>query len=393
MPTLRGWALSGGSVALILLWYAFGDIELLLAAIFILLLQIGALIYVRLRKPALEIGRRLGSATVHDGDTTTITLVMDNQSKRGATYLTIDDNINNLGTARFECSKLAAGDQSTATYRVTCRPRGVYRVGPTEVTNGDPFGLAQVRLISGPVDRIVVYPAVEELSGFPIVRGQDPAMQASRPEHARRGGEDFYTLREYQRGDDLRRVHWPSSARTDELMIRQLETPWQSRALVLLDVRDQSYESAAAFEKAVSGAATIVTHLVSSGFDADLWAGDAEPIDATRYGSAMERLALVQPDAKIDIEAVAARIRQKGGGGALVIVTGIADRGLLSVQRLLTNDYPTTVLLTASESTSQTLVGFHRFGVATVSITPDQMWAPAWLTAMKRTWSTTRSAV
>jgi uncharacterized protein (DUF58 family) len=183
-------------------------------------------------------------------------------------------------------------------------------------------------------------------------------------------------------------VHWPSSARTDELMIRQLETPWQSRALVLLDVRTSSYESQDAFEKAVSGAATVVTHLIGAGFDADLWAGDADPIDARRYSSAMERLALVQPDSSIDIEAVAGRIRQKGGGGALVIITGVADRSLLSVQQLLAGDYPTTVLMTASASTSQTLVGFHRMGVATVSVAPDGVWAPAWMTAMGNPWTT-----
>lgn len=391
MPTVRGWALAGSGVALIILWYAFGDLELLLAATFVLMLQIGALAYVRTRKPKLSIGRRLGSATVHDGETTTISLLVTNEGKYAAANLTIDDNINNLGTASFECSRIPGGEQATATYRVTCRPRGVYRVGPTEVHRGDPFGLARTKVGTGPVDRIVVYPAVEPLTGFPIVRGQDPAMQASRPEHARRGGEDFYTLREYQRGDDLRRVHWPSSARTDELMIRQLETPWQSRALVLLDVRSNSYESGAAFEKAVSGAATIVTHLVTSGFDADLWAGDAEPLDASRYSSVMERLALVQPDSAIDIEAVATRIRQKGGGGALVIVTGVADRALLSVQQLLSRDYPTTVLMSASTTTSQTLVGFHRLGVTTISVAPDEPWAPVWLLGID-TWSATRSA-
>lgn len=393
MPTVRGWALTGSGVALLILWYAFGDSELLLAAIFVLLLQAGGLAYVRLRKPKLDIGRRLGSATVHDGDTTTITLLVTNEGRRAAGNLTIDDNINNLGTATFECARIDGGEHTTATYRVTCRPRGVYRVGPTEIRISDPFSLASTRVATGPVDRIVVYPKVEDLTSFPIVRGQDPAMQASRPEHSRRGGEDFYTLREYQRGDDLRRVHWPSSARTDELMIRQLETPWQSRALVLLDVRADSYESNLAFEKAVSGAATIVTHLVSSGFDADLWAGDADPIDAARYRSAMERLALVQPDPAIDIEAVATRIRQKGGGGALIIVTGVADRSLLSVQQLLARDYPTTVLMSASASTSQTLVGFHRLGVTTVSVAPDERWAPAWLNGMKKTWSVTHSAV
>lgn len=388
MPTLRGWALSGAALALIILWYALGETELLLTGLFLLIAQLVALAYVRSRKPELEVSRRLGSATVHDGESTTVTLLVDNVSKHGVSYLTIQDDVNRLGVATFEVARLKKRESTTATYRVTCRPRGVYRVGPTTVKANDPLGLAEMSAGTGPMDRIVVYPAIEELTGFPIIRGQDPAMQASRPEHSRRGGEDFYTLREYQRGDDLRRVHWPSSAKTDELMIRQLETPWQSRALVLLDVRSASYESQDAFEKAVSGAATIVTHLVGSGFDADLWAGDAEPIDASRYASAMERLALVQPNPAIDIEAVAGRIRQKGGGGALVIVTGIADRSLLSVQQLLTRDYPTTVLMSASQSTSQTLVGFHRMGVTTVSIRPDEPWAPAWMTSMRSSWTT-----
>ncbi len=388
MPTLRGWALSGAGLALLLLWYALGEVELLLTGVILLIAQAVALIYVRNRRPQLEVNRRLGSSTVHDGETTTVTLLVENLSRHSISHLTIEDDVNRLGVATFEVARLKKRESTTATYRVTCRPRGVYRVGPTNVRTNDPLGLAEMSVGTGPVDRIVVYPAVEELTGFPIVRGQDPAMQASRPEHSRRGGEDFYTLREYQQGDDLRRVHWPSSARTDQLMIRQLETPWQSRALVLLDVRNSSYESQDAFEKAVSGAATIVTHLIGAGFDADLWAGDAEPIDATRYTSAMERLALVQPDPAIDIGAVAARIRQKGGGGALVIVTGIADRSLLNVQQLLAGDYPTTVLMTASASTSQTLVGFHRMGVATVSVAPDEVWAPAWMTAMRNSWTT-----
>lgn len=388
MPTLRGWALSGAGLALIVLWYALGEAELLLTGLFVIIAQTVALIYVRSRKPDLEISRRLGSSTVHDGETTSVTLFVENRSNHSIGYLTIADDVNKLGVATFEVARLKRNDTTTATYRVTCRPRGVYRVGPTTVRATDPLGLAEFSAGTGPTDRIVVYPTVEELSGFPISRGQDPAMQASRPEHSTRGGEDFYTLREYQRGDDLRRVHWPSSAKTDELMIRQLETPWQSRALVLLDVRTGSYETVDAFERAVSGAATVVTHLVGSGFDADLWAGDAEPIDASRYSSAMERLALVQPDSTIDIQAVAGRIHQKGGGGALVIVTGVADRPLLGVQQLLARDYPTTVLMTASESTSQTLVSFHRAGVATVSVAPDQPWAPAWMVSMRNSWTT-----
>ncbi len=152
---------------------------------------------------------------------------------------------------------LPAGETYTAGYRILAKPRGVYRVGPVRVSVADPLHLA-----ASDTDR----PAMPTGSSstrrssnsraFPLVRGLNPALHATRPEFSHRGGEDFFTLREYRIGDDLRRVHWPSTAKRDELMIRQLETPWQSRALVLLDVRRTSYENRAAFERAVSGAAS-----------------------------------------------------------------------------------------------------------------------------------------
>ncbi len=386
MLTIRGWALLGAGLAIVLLWYLLGDPELLLTGVFLTLVAGIALLYVRLHRPHLSVGRRLGSTTVHNGDTTSVTLILTNRGERPLRNISLADEVQGLGLASFEMAGLTPDQTASATYRVTCRPRGIYEVGPATVTTRDPLGLAELPAQPGPIDRIVVYPTVEDLTGFPMTRGQDPAINASRPEHSQRGGEDFYTLREYQRGDDLRRIHWPSSAKTEELMIRQLETPWQSRALVLLDVRQSVYESSDAFETAVSGAASVVTHLVRSGFDADLWAGDANIIDASRYSAAMERLALVEPDPLIDITAVASRIRQTGGGGALVLVSGLPDRELLGVQQLLSNDYRTTLLMGASSTTPQTLIGFHRMGVATITVTPGSDWADEWAQAMRNAW-------
>lgn len=387
MPTLRGWALLGAGLALVVLWFLFGDQELLLAGTLLAGAEIAALIYVRFHSPDIAIGRRLASTAVHNGDTTTVTLLLRNNAKRTLRHVEVQDEVERLGTALFEVASLTSDETVSATYRVTCRPRGVYAVGPATATSGDPLGLAEAAALDGPMDRLVVYPTVEDLRGFPVVRGQDPAMAASRPEHSQRGGEDFYTLREYQRGDDLRRVHWPYSAKKEELMIRQLETPWQSRALVLLDVRPKVYESSDAFERAVSGAASVVTHLVRSGFDADLWAGDARALDASRYAVTMERLALVQPDPTIDIGAVASRIRQRAGGGALILVTGTADRELLGVQQLLSSDYRSTLLMGASSTTAQALVGFHRMGVGTVTVRPDEDWAPKWMNVLGSQWN------
>lgn len=386
MPTTRGWALLGAGLALIVLWWLLGDEELLLVAAFSILgigLAVG---YVQVRQPDLRIGRRLGSTAVHNGDTVQITLSLHNPGRRPIRNLAITDVVEHLGVASFEVSGVDDASTITATYRVICRPRGVYRVGPATATASDPLGLAELPAPDGPVDQLVVYPTVEILEGFPVVRGQDPSMAASRPEHSQRGGEDFYTLREYQRGDDLRRVHWPSSAKTEQLMIRQLETPWQSRALVMLDVRSRVYESLDAFETAVSGAASVVTHLVKSGFDADLWAGDPHAIDASRYGAAMEKLALVSTSDSIDLESVATQIRQRGGGGALVIVTGTADRTLISVQQLLARDYPTSLLLGVASTTPQTLAGFHRLGVTTLTVEPGGSWGEKWMTSIGDTW-------
>ena len=388
MLTLRGWALLGAGSALLLLWFAFGDPELLLGGALILIAQVLSLIIVRVRRPTISIGRRLGSANVHDGDTTTVTLIISNLTNRSAANLTVEDDVNRLGVATFEAAKMGKAETTTATYRVTCRPRGIYRVGPTVVRSSDPLGLAEYRTLTGPIDRIVVYPAVEDLSGFPIVMGQDPSMQASQPKHISEGGEDFYTLQEYHEGDDLRRVHWPSSAKTGNLQIRQLESPWRPRALVLLDTRSGVYASKDAFERAVSGAASVVTHLVRSGFDTDLCAGDAEAIDTARYRSAMEKLALVTLDPVIDVMAAASRIRKRGRGGALVLVTGIADGSLLSVNQHLSADYPTTVLMTVSNTAAQPPTDFQRTSMTTVSIRPDEPWAPAWIVAMRSPWAT-----
>jgi hypothetical protein len=71
----------------------------------------------------------------------------------------------------------------------------------------------------------------------------------------------------------------------------------------------------------------------------------------------------------------------------LVLVTGVADRTLLKVQQLLSSQYRSTMLMGATSTTSQTLIGFHRLGVTSVIVDPDQEWAETWLTAMKSSWT------
>ncbi len=386
MLTERGWAVLGAGGAGLALWIGFGEVELLVTGV-LLALGVGvAALWSRSGAPRVELIRRLTPDAVHEGDQATVEVVVANRRRRSLTGVVLRDSVGSLGTATFEVGRIRPGETVHARYHIICRPRGVYEVGPAEIVVTDPMGLTELGGPTGPKDRLVVYPAVEELTGFPLVRGRDPAVHASRPEFSHRGGEDFFTLREYQTGDDLRRVHWPSSAKRDELMIRQLETPWQARALVLLDLRARAYENDACFEKAVRGAASVFRHLATSGFDAELWAGGTTTVASDHYAVAMERLAAARPFPRLDLRTVAANIGRTGRGGALFLVSGIPDHDLLGVHQALARDYRSTILLSATETETSSTLSFQRAGVLTVTVRPTDSWSEAWMMTTNRTW-------
>jgi uncharacterized protein (DUF58 family) len=112
-------------------------------------------------------------------------------------------------------------------------------------------------------------------------------------------GDEFLTLREYELGDDLRRVHWRSTARaTGELMIRQNEARWRSRAAVVLDVHPEAHDPES-FEAAVEAVASIVTRLVRLQRRVEVYtsAGEFLGTGGDPRHDVIDRLATVEPNA------------------------------------------------------------------------------------------------
>ncbi|MGI9641637.1 MAG: DUF58 domain-containing protein, partial [Acidimicrobiia bacterium] len=206
------------------------------------------------------------------------------------------------------------------------------------------------------------------------------------------GGEDFFTLREYHQGDDLRKVHWPSSAKRDELMIKQLEMPWQSRAFIVLDPRVEPHESAESFEQAVRGAASTLRHLFRRGYTPTVWAGHGDGTlvsNAEAYRKAMEELATITPARSLDLQSLIGRLRRSGmAGGVLVMVTGRPDDADLASFQLLGQDFYRTVVLSVSNGDDEAVVGFARLGAMVVRTRPEGTWAESWREAMEHGWST-----
>jgi uncharacterized protein (DUF58 family) len=372
------------------LWIGFGEQLLIAAALFLLVAVVFGILYVRSSAPRARLTRRIAPLQVHDGERAIVELSL--VSSRRLYAAIVEDVVHSLGTASFVAERVDEQEPMTARYEVLCKPRGVYKVGPAVLRVRDPMALAESLSTGRRADRLVVYPQVEDLRGLPVVRGQDPNVNSARANFSHSRGDDFFTLREYQLGDDLRRVHWPASAHRDELMIKQLEMPWQSRALVLLDVRAQAYATPESFEHAVRGAASVVRHLYRQGFSPTLWSGQARSVtisNSQAYDLGMEGLATVQPNQEIDLAATIGRLRREGmAGGALVLVTGVLDSGGVSVFKTLGRDYYKTIVMTVSERENDSLHQVQRAGAVAVTSGPASKWAPAWRDAMEKTWST-----
>jgi uncharacterized protein (DUF58 family) len=390
MPTVRGWAALGAALALGVLWAAFGEPLLLAAGAFLLSAVAFGVLYVRQAAPNVTVARQISPQQVQDGDRALVTVEL--VSARPLSHAHITDRIEGLGTADFVADEVSPRDPLIGRYEVLCRPRGVYRVGPTDVRVRDPFGLAESGGRSGRVDRLVVFPATEPLRGLPVVRGQDPNVATARTHFSQTGGEDFFTMREYHQGDDLRRVHWPTSAKRDQLMIRQLEMPWQSRALLLLDINGDCYPTPETFEHAVRGAASAVHHLFASGFSPTLWSGRADPTTVSSgdtYALVMEELATVMPSPGLDLRHAVARLRQRtAGGGALVLITGSPSDAHLALYQAIGRDFVRTIVLAVTDEGNEALARFRQAGVVTVVAPRGASWATAWQEALEHSWST-----
>ena len=157
-----------------------------------------------------------------------------------------------LGEAheRFGIPMLAPGQSKQTDIEFTTVSRAVLTVGPLNIRKGDPFGL--VRHEKALAERITVYihPNIARLNTLNAGVARDLEGQPS--------GQivdadlDFYGLREYEPGDDVRNVHWLSSAKTGTLMIRQYEATRRTDTSMTLDVNPQDYVSQEEFEMAVS---------------------------------------------------------------------------------------------------------------------------------------------
>jgi uncharacterized protein (DUF58 family) len=197
-----------------------------------------------------------------------------------------------------------------AAYRIEHAPRGRYRFTGAEVSIEDPFGLSSHQQALPDTGTLVVYPRLTRLETLFSERGLR-SHGGGRMLLRRPAGFELHSVREYQDGESLRRVHWPSTARRQQLMVKELEDAPRDEVVVVLDAQagfGAGTPPDSSFDAQVRIAGSILWTHARRGRNARLLVTSvgAEPLAVRAYerdwARAMETLAAAEQDGRRPLE-------------------------------------------------------------------------------------------
>jgi uncharacterized protein (DUF58 family) len=275
--TDRGrWILALGGGIYLAAW-AFGSEALYPIALGLVLAVAAAALWVRYLRRPMQLRRKLGKGERLAGDDVTVSVELDEEGVVPSGALVLRERIARLGER--ETPLVRRHGRLRGRYTLRRVPRGRYPVEQAEIVIEDPFGLERVSVDLPTGAAILVYPRLVDLdrlfseSGARTPEGRRLLMR-------RPTGFDLHSVREYEQGESLRRVHWPSTARRGQLMVKELEDSPRDETAVLLDA-DSSVvvgePSDSSFELAVRAAGSILKSHASRGRRAALLVNGARP--------------------------------------------------------------------------------------------------------------------
>jgi uncharacterized protein (DUF58 family) len=330
--TLRGRCTLAAGVTAALSGLGLKEADLLRLGLLLLALPLLAALFVVRTRFRLTCTRRLEPARLAAGSRARAVLRIENVSRLPTGLLLIEDTIPYLlgGRPRVVVERLAPRRPIDVGYHINGEARGRYKVGPLTVRLLDPFGLCELPRAFNTVDTLVVTPHVETLPDSTL-RGEWGGAGQSTNRAVSTHGDDDVATREYRHGDDLRRVHWRTTARRGELTVRREEQPWESRAAVLLDARLVAHRGegpASSLEWAISAAASVSRHLAGRGFDVRLVTDTGGDVSSSALGASgfdgamLDVLAALSPSTGQSLHVGVESTRRAGGQGLLVAIVG-----------------------------------------------------------------------
>ncbi|CAN5911390.1 hypothetical protein BH23ACT10_BH23ACT10_19980 [soil metagenome] len=337
MLTGRGVALGGLAVLAWALGRFLGVDELYVVSGAAAAMIVLAVVATRVSSTRIAVRRRTATPHAQHGARIPIELALRNDGRLPASLLLVEDRRPpGIGVdadddgARVVVQGLRPRQVADLEWHAIGYRRGRYTIGPVRIRLRDPFGLAERSRRYKGTDEVVVFPPIERLSNVGM-RGIRHGMDSSAARRVFHRGDEFHTMRTYVVGDDLRHVHWPSTAHHGTLMVRQHELPWQASAVVYVDGRAHLHRGTAdrsTFERAVSVGASVLVHLHHQRYDVRLVSvdgADATPRAGGHLEEAMTQLAELRPATDRSPLAPLAATENLGNGVLVAVVRPPAD--------------------------------------------------------------------
>ena len=265
--------------------------------------------------------------------------------------------------------------------RTPCTMRGKFSLGPATLVSGDPFGIFRLERKVPGSSEVLVYPQTTALPGFSLPSAELPGGQdvKSRTYHVT---PNVASIREYQPGDSFNRIHWRSTARSGQLMVKEFELDPTAEIYLVLDMQERVQQhlldEAAPSRRAAAGsrpvrelriaesteeygvlaAASIARHMLEQNRTVGLvsWGQHREVLPAERESrqlfKMLEALAVLRAHGAQPLaEVLAAESVRFGRNCTLVIITASLDeRWVVSLQQLLYRGVRAVVLLIDPQS-------------------------------------------
>ncbi|MFD1826589.1 MULTISPECIES: DUF58 domain-containing protein [Mumia] len=305
-----------------------------------LALPLVAVLVVARSRSTVSAFREVTPPRVPAGTDVEVALQVDGGGHGASGTLLLEDQLPDALGGRRRFSVVSRGSQwhCLVRYGVTPRRRGFHAIGPLTVRVGDPFGFLSVGRTFHATTPLVVTPTVH-----PLGRMWAGGVGAERGDHRVRlgaiGRPDDASVREYRTGDDLRRIHWRTTARTGELMVRREEEGRHADVTVFLDTRRDVHRPGkdGTFEWAVSAAASVAAHFSGNGWDVRLATDTTDSHDSApdELGLILDELAAVRTSARRTTALVPADVLASRGT-VVAIVTGADPEALDHLDRCST---------------------------------------------------------
>ncbi|MFI0349013.1 DUF58 domain-containing protein [Actinomadura sp. 9N407] len=332
MLTPLGWGTAVVSASLYAAGWWLGYPEPAMLAVAGLVAVAGALLW-SLPSPKLDVSREIAPLKVGRGEPAVGVLHVINAGRAGVRGLTAHDAAGSTAVA-VDIPRLRPGGKRTVTYRLPTDRRGEIPVGPLRLVRADPLRLARRVREYGTPQTLLVRPKTVRLAL--LASGRAYHLDGPTSDKSPAGTATFHALREYVIGDEMRHIHWKSSARTGTLMVRQLVDASLPTTTVVLEARPGVWGDPDDFELAVDAAASVAVGAAAANFPVRVLTGNG-PVADTRGGPddievLLDRLTVIgmEEGPRSTVDAVR---RVRAGGSLIVVTPGGADLGRIAAVR------------------------------------------------------------